>query len=130
MHWVYVPDKDVNFYRLGFYDNILDCNKLSMYIEIGYKSNEEVNIDHQLKLTLDNLKKMKIIYDHELIAYSSVIMTPAYVHISREGQNLKDLKKKELEDKDIYTIGRYGDWKYCSIEDSIIDAMNLARELN
>ncbi len=57
-------------------------------------------------------------------------MNPAYVHISNEGNSLKNNKKQDLQDHNIYTIGRYGDWKYCSIEDSMIDAMNLAKELN
>lgn len=130
MHWVYVPDKDINFYRIGFYDNILDSDKLSMYVEIGYKSNQNVDVETQLKLTLENLKKLNIIDDHELVAYSSVTMTPAYVHVSDVGQTLKELKKNELSSNGIYTIGRYGDWKYCSIEDSIIDAINLARKFN
>jgi len=129
-HWVYVPDKDINFYRFGFYDNILDSDKLSMYIEIGYESDAEVNIENQLEITIKNLKEIGVISDHKLLAYSSIIMTPAYVHISNEGNSLKDKKKKEIENHNIYTIGRYGDWKYCSIEDSMIDAMNLARELN
>lgn len=130
MHWVYVPDKDINFYRFGFYDNILNSDKLSMYIEIGYESEAEVNIENQLELTLKNLKEIGVINDHKLLAYSSIIMNPAYVHISNEGNSLKNNKKKDLQDHNIYTIGRYGDWKYCSIEDSMIDAMNLAKELN
>ncbi|KRE83800.1 LPS biosynthesis protein [Paenibacillus sp. Soil766] len=130
MHWVYVPDKETNFYRIGFYDNILDSDRLSMYIEIGYRSNEEVNIDYQLNLTLKNLKRMGIIDNHELVAYSSIVMIPAYIHISEEGQRVKENKKKELTQKNIYTIGRYGDWKYCSIEDSITDAINLAKVFN
>ncbi len=56
-------------------------------------------------------------------------MNPAYVHISKVGQNIKESKKKEFEDKGIFTIGRYGDWKYCSIEDSMLDAKNLANKL-
>jgi len=130
MHWVYVPDKEINFYRLGFYDNILDADKLSMYIEIGYASNEDVNTNKEIEITLENLRKMKIIEDHELVAYSTVIMNPAYIHISEVGKKIKDSKKKELEDKGIYTIGRYGDWKYCSIEDSMVDAINTAKKLN
>jgi protoporphyrinogen oxidase len=130
MHWVYVPDKDINFYRFGFYDNILDSDKLSMYIEIGYESDAEVNIENQLELTLKNLKEIGVINNHKLLAYSSIIMNPAYVHISNEGNRLKNNKKQDLQDHNIYTIGRYGDWKYCSIEDSMIDAMNLAKELN
>lgn len=130
MHWVYVPDKDINFYRIGFYDNILDSDRLSMYAEIGYTSFDNVEVEKQLIHTLENLKKMKVIDDHKLIAYSYVIMNPAYVHISKAGKELKKIKKKEFETKGIYTIGRYGDWKYCSIEDSILDAINLAKKLN
>lgn len=130
VHWLYVPDKDINFYRLGFYDNILNANKLSMYVEIGFASNEDVNIENHLDLTLENLKKMQIIDDHKLLAYSSIVMNPAYVHISEAGQKVKEDKKKEFEDKDVFTIGRYGDWKYCSIEDSMLDAINLAKKFN
>lgn len=130
IHWVYVPDKEINFYRIGFYDNILDTDRLSMYVEIGYASEDEVKIDEQLKLTLQNLKRMQIIDNHKLLAYSSIIMNPAYIHISKVSQKIKELKKKELEGYGIYTIGRYGDWKYCSIEDSIIDAINVAKKLN
>lgn len=130
VHWVYISSKEFNFYRIGFYDNILDSNRLSLYIEIGYNSSSNVDVEIQLKDTIENLKKMGVINDHKLIAYSHVIMNPAYVHISGEGKNIKEIKKKEFEKQDIYTIGRYGDWKYCSIEDSIVDAISLAKKLN
>lgn len=130
IHWIYVPDKRINYYRLGFYDNILGTDKLSMYVEIGYKQDDEIKVEEQLKLTLKNLKQMKIIDDHKLVAYSTIIMNPAYVHISKVGQNIKESKKKEYEANGIFTIGRYGDWKYCSIEDSMMDALHLAEKLN
>ena len=130
IHWIYVPDKEINFYRVGFYDNILDTNRLSLYVEIGFRAEDRIEVSEQLKVTLKNLKKMKIIDDHKLIAYSSIIMDPAYVHITKVSQNVKKIMKQKLEMNEIYTIGRYGDWKYCSIEDSIIDALNLAKKLN
>lgn len=34
-----------------------------------------------------------------------------------------------LKGNEIITIGRYGGWKYCSIEDNIIEAQNLAKEI-
>ena len=34
--WVYVPEKDYIFYRLGYYDNILGTDKMSLYVEIGF----------------------------------------------------------------------------------------------
>ena len=78
-HWIYIPDKTCNYYRIGFYDNILDTDKLSMYIEIGFAKNEEIDIDKELKLTLENLKKHNII-DNEtkLKEYVSIVMDPGY----------------------------------------------------
>ena len=54
-HWLYIPDQKTNYYRVGFYNNILGQDKLSMYIEIGYGKNQKIDkkeIDKQLKLTL------------------------------------------------------------------------------
>ena len=101
-HWMYIPDKAVNFYRIGFYDNILDADKLSMYIEIGYGKEDEIteqDVEMQLKLTLENLHKLGIIDDDtKLEEHSTIIMDPAYVHINTETRkwfsNLKRKKKK------------------------------------
>jgi protoporphyrinogen oxidase len=130
VHWIYVPDEDINFYRVGFYNNILEQEKLSIYVEIGYSSKADIDEEQQLKLTLENLRKMGIIDSHQLVAYSTVIMDPAYVHISRESQKIKKKYISIFNQMNVYSIGRYGDWKYCSIEDSIKDAKNLANMLN
>lgn len=130
LHWIYVPDKNINFYRVGFYDNILDTSKLSMYIEIGFNSNDKINIEREMNETLINLKRLGIIDDHKLIASTYIIMNPAYVHISNQSQDIKNLIKGQYQRFGVYTIGRYGDWKYCSIEDSILDAINLSKMLN
>ena len=125
-HWMYIPDKKCNYYRIGFYDNILDSEKLSMYIEIGYDKNADINVKEQLRLTLENLKKQNIIDDTmKLEEYVSIIMDPAYVHINGITYE-KILKLKQyLSQTNIYTIGRYGGWTYCSMEDCMIEAKNL-----
>ena len=131
IHWAYVPDRDINFYRVGFYDNILGESKLSMYVEIGLASSDDVNEEEQLALTLANLRKLGIIdKDNKLISFSVIMMDPAYVHVNSKLDELKTSLKIDLKSKNIYTIGRYGDWKYCSIEDSMMDAVRIANELN
>lgn len=133
-HWLYIPSKDCNFYRCGFYDNILGTDKLSMYIEIGYNKNEEITeeeINKQLKLTLENLNQMGIITDDmNLKEYVSIIMDPAYVHINTETEKLIQTAKEELKENNIYTIGRYGAWIYNSMEDSMLKAKELAETLS
>ena len=129
-HWMYIPDKEVNYYRIGFYDNILDSDKLSMYIEIGYDKNAKINVEEQLKLTLENLKKHEIITDDmKLEEYSTIIMDPAYVHINgKVDKEITELKNK-FKDNNIYTIGRYGAWTYCSMEDCMLGAKELAEKI-
>lgn len=125
-HWTYFPMKECNFYRAGYYSNILGTDRLSMYIEIGYKENDKIDFDEQLRLTLMNLKKLKIITDHKLISYNTLVINPGYVHITEKSIKGVSTFKKALKMKDVYTIGRYGSWIYCSIEDCIIQAMRLA----
>lgn len=131
--WIYFPDKNINFYRAGFYDNILSTDKLSMYIEIGYSKEsiiDESTINKELSLTLDNLKKCKIIDNtFKLVKYESIIMDPAYVHIDK----LHDKKVKQiindLETKNVYSVGRYGSWTYSSMEDAMLQSKELVEKL-
>lgn len=128
-HWTYFPDKSINFYRAGYYCNILGSDRLSMYIEIGFKEQDDINIEEQLKLTLDNLRKCKIITDHQLISYNSLIINPGYVHITKKSSRKVEIFRDKMSTKGIYTIGRYGKWTYCSIEDCMVDAINLCKKL-
>ena len=132
-HWIYVPDRNINFYRCGFYSNILNTNKLSMYIEIGYNKDFVINekeINRQLKLTLNNLEKIGIIDESmKLTDYVSIVMNPAYVHINKKTDKKIIKLKNELAKKHIYTIGRYGAWVYNSMEDNMFTAKQLAEQL-
>lgn len=132
-HWLYVAAKDCNFYRCGFYNNILGQEKLSMYIEIGYNKTAvvtEEDVATQLELTLENLKKIGITdEDTKLVEYSVIMMDPAYVHISTETNKKLDELKADFATKDVYTIGRYGAWIYNSMEDSMLKAKELAEKI-
>lgn len=132
-HWMYIPDKNVNFYRIGFYDNILDADKLSMYIEIGYGKNDVItdeDVERQLKLTLENLQKLGITDEETILEeHSTIIMDPAYVHISTETDKKVSEFKERVAKENIYTIGRYGAWTYCSMEDSMVAAKTLAEQI-
>ena len=128
--WVYIPDKDICFYRLGYYDNILDTSKMSLYIEIGFPKNFIIEDEQKyLHRVLEDLKKIGVVKDEELIDYHSMVMDPAYVHINQKGIQTVEKYKKQLDQDNIYSIGRYGSWTYCSIEDNIIEARSLAEKI-
>lgn len=129
VHWVYFPQRDVSFYRIGYYDNIFDTDRLSLYVEIGYSKDAAVDVDAMRTRVLADLRKVGVITDHELVAEHSVVMDPAYVHITQGSLRAHAQVTKDLSTRGIYSIGRYGAWTYCSIEDNIVEARALVATL-
>lgn len=128
--WVYFPDKDIVFYRLGYYNNIIRNNRMSLYIEIGLKEDDELkDFSYYLDKTLADLKKIGIVTDHQLVDYEAILMNPAYVHITQQSEKIVSQLKDDLKKQNIYSIGRYGSWTYCSIEDNILEAKALSDTL-
>lgn len=134
IHWAYYPQKELSFYRVGFYDNIFGTPEMSLYVELGYPSGagprtahiDEHEIARAKERVLADLAKVGVIEGHRLVAEQHVVMDPAYVHITRA--SLADVaeKKKVLESRGVSSIGRYGSWTYCSIEDNVVEARALA----
>ncbi|MBR1792266.1 MAG: NAD(P)-binding protein [Bacteroidales bacterium] len=130
-NWIYYPDPSLVFYRVGFYDNILQQDRMSLYVEIGFGQGDQVPpADTLLERVLDDLRKIGVLTDQRLEAYNTVLMDPAYVHITHQSETDKAEKMALLSNNDIYSIGRYGAWKYCSLEDNLHDAIQLAEKLS
>ena len=130
-HWRYFPGNEI-FYRVGFYNNILGQEKLSLYVEIGAQADRKLDETELLIQVLADLKDLGIIEDgvHELIDYQFLVMNPAYVHITKDSKQIYDEWCQEYNPQGIYSIGRYGSWTYCSIEDNIIEAQQTVKILN
>lgn len=129
-HWIYFPSEKYCFYRVGFYDNILGADRMSLYVELGFSKEAPINPDEWFPRVLNDLKQAGIVSNSQnVIDYESIIMDPAYVHISEASRQDVVEKKRLLAGMDIYSIGRYGSWTYCSIEDNIREARVLAEHL-
>jgi len=128
-HWIYFPGNEV-FYRVGFYNNILSQDRMSLYVEIGLKQNQEISEDLLLHSVLSDLKKCNIITNQSLIDYECLLMSPAYVHITEESNNIYNKWCETNNVNNIYSIGRYGSWTYCAIEDNIIQTKETANIIN
>ena len=128
-HWIYFPEKTYCFYRVGFYSNIIPSDRMSLYVEIGFSNDDDVDVNSMLQQTLTDLQKAEIISNQRLVSWHSVIMNPAYVHITEEGLEETQRIKKLLAVNNVYSIGRYGSWNYSSIEDNMIEATELAISL-
>ncbi len=129
-NWVYYPARDVSFYRIGYYDNIFDADRMSLYVELGYPRDAKLDaaeIERLRGRVLDDLKKLGVVGAQRLVAHHSVVMDPAYVHITRASMAEHARLTAILRGHGVHSIGRYGGWTYCSIEDNIVEARALAQ---
>jgi protoporphyrinogen oxidase len=125
VHWIYYPDRDIVFYRVGFYDNIFEADRLSLYVEIGFARDAVVDVAASRARVLRDLERVGVIQGHRLVAEHHVVMDPAYVHITRRSMAEHARLKRELAAQGVHPVGRYGGWTYCSIEDNIVEARAL-----
>jgi len=133
LHWIYYPDPSLSFYRVGFYDNIFGTARMSLYVELGYPSSAVLDaaaIESAKQRVLADLAKVGVVRGQRLVAEHSVVLDPAYVHITRESMAEVSRHKQLLATRGVYSAGRYGSWTYCSIEDNIVEARELAARFN
>lgn len=130
VHWAYFPEERYRFYRVGFYDNILNTDRMSLYVEIGYPKDQTPDIDQERARVLSDLRDAGIIQGQELVSHHDVVLDPAYVHITSKSRAAHEHLGGILRLRGVHAIGRYGGWTYCSIEDNIIEARALARQFN
>jgi protoporphyrinogen oxidase len=129
-HWIYYPSPELCFYRVGFYDNIFESDRMSLYVEIGLENDASVDVEAMRARVLADLKKAGVLSDHELVAWHSVVMDPAYVHITKSSIAAQRSLSEVFAHHGVHSIGRYGRWTYCSIEDNIVEAKELVARLD
>jgi protoporphyrinogen oxidase len=125
VHWIYYPDRARAFYRIGFYDNIFDADRMSLYVELGFPAGAAIDEAAARTRVLEDLRHEGLVTDHQLVAEHSVVMDPAYVHITGASQAEQRRLAARLAEHGVHSIGRYGGWTYCSIEDNIVEARRL-----
>jgi hypothetical protein len=122
VHWTYYPSRDTVFYRVGWYDNILGSDRMSLYVEIGFPSDAPVDVAAMRGRVLDGLRAEGVLTTQRLVAEHSVVLDPGYVHITKRSLAEQARLSALLRERGIWSIGRYGGWTYCSIEDNIVEA--------
>jgi protoporphyrinogen oxidase len=129
VHWMYFPDRALSFYRVGWYDNIMGGDRMSLYVELGAPAGTRHDLDATLGQVLADLAREGIVDDHKLRAWHSVVLDPAYVHITTRSLAETARVRGALAAAGVHSVGRYGGWTYCSIEDNLVETRALARAL-
>lgn len=126
-HWMYFPDPALVFYRVGWYDNIMSGPRMSLYVEIGADKDAVIDVEASRERVLRDLAGAGVVTDQRLVSWHSVVLDPAYVHITGAAQAEHRRLSAILHAAGVYPVGRYGGWTYCSIEDNMVETRALAR---
>jgi protoporphyrinogen oxidase len=133
-HWVYYPEENVIFYRIGFPTSfsmdVAPERRISIYAEIAYSDAKKIDKNEAVSNAISDLKRCGIISDESSVE----ICLPMDI---KYGYALYDFNRKHavgvikdyLEKFGIYTIGRYGSWRYMSMEDVILEGRDVAEQI-
>jgi protoporphyrinogen oxidase len=133
-HWIYFPHQEVCFFRVGFFDNfspnLTPLDKSSLYVEVSYSKDKPINKNTIISRINNDLRKIGILSSSDSICVQDVndikYGYPIYDF------NYHQIRKKILEffqANHIFGCGRYGLWKYMSIEDAILSGKEVAENL-
>ncbi len=133
-HWIYFPDDDVPFYRVGFPSNfssgVCPPGTGSMYVEFGLGRDQPLDAERLRRQALDALRSEDILQAGDAILASDVIrIDPGYVIFDRERQQVMQRVIPELESRGVHSIGRYGAWTYSYMERALLDGLELGQRL-
>ncbi|MGA8090317.1 MAG: NAD(P)-binding protein [Terracidiphilus sp.] len=135
IHWIYVPDREMPFYRVGFYSNISKgtCapGHSAAYVEVGMTPEEADKVDVIGRIQPEVLAHLEIlgwIDRRDVICVATHTIRCAYVHHTPARDRVVSAALARLKEHDVHPIGRYGLWDYTSMEDSIDSARRAVTE--
>jgi protoporphyrinogen oxidase len=130
-HWVYVPEKEYPFYRIGFPSEVVESNVpdgySSVFTEVSFNGSIPEGIDDRIikgLLDMDIIKSKK-----DIVLTHPMVLKDAYVIYNEDREALIPVIKNKLESSGIYTAGRYGNWEYGSMEDAILQGFEMAEKV-
>ncbi len=133
-HWIYFPQKNIPFSRLFFSSNFSknnaprgksSCSALVTYLpESNFDITEFENKSLQSLIKLGFLKNESDIIDKIPLKIKYGFPLPT-IGLSKQVRIIKNF----LNEYKIFSIGRYGEWKYSGIEHAIEDGENIELKL-
>lgn len=137
-NWIYFPEEQFDFYRVGFFSNASKdtCppGYNSCYIEIAYPEGKpplQQEYDDKIVSAWYKLIEIGIIVPEEkgnMEHLGKGLISPAYVICDKNWNESRKFLLNWLEERDIFSGGRYGGWEYSAMDDAIEWGERLAEK--
>ena len=133
-HWIYYPEPDYIFHRISFpmnfHSSMAPEGKSSITAEVATSRYKHLDRSSMVSQVITDLQKAGFVQDQsEIISHNVLELTPAYVIYHLEHRRDVDLLHAFLEQNDIYSCGRFGEWEYLNMDVSILSGKRLAEKV-
>jgi protoporphyrinogen oxidase len=134
-HWIYFPEPHIPFYRAGFYSHFSPSSappgKTSLYVELSHLPGTPLDREIIIEAAYRGLEDCGLMGGGNEIVVEDAVEIP-YAYVIYDDQRRKALPEvvSYLKKHNVFTIGRYGSWKYMSMEDTLLQGKEVAEELN
>ncbi len=133
-HWVYLPERDIPFYRIGSYSafsrelTLPEYN--TFYIEYSYKRGSVCDISNLSRRIPPLLMRLGFIaQESDVIEIKPNTIDCAYVIFDKYYQKSTKIIFDYLKKKGIFSIGRYGRWEYSAMQDAFLYGKEAAETI-
>jgi len=133
-HWIYFPQKESCFFRVGFPHNfssdLAPRGKGSLYAEVSYSDRKPIHKRKVISKITQDLKKCGLLSSKSKICAKDINdIEYGYPIYDRRYKAAREKILSFLNENGIFPCGRYGSWKYMSMEDAILDGKRVAETL-
>ena len=134
-HWMYFPEKEYSFYRLGCWNAISPTmapdGTSSLYAEASSLYPTQKEITRKILRAKRDMMKFFNFSENDICIEKNLILPHAYVIYNEWRKNYLDKLLNLLSSEfDIHSIGRFGAWKYSSMQEAILDGKHTAEKLS
>lgn len=133
-HWVYFPEPEYSFYRIGFPSNLAPgmaprgC--ASVWAERSLLPGEPFDEQEVIATTTDDLRRAGILRARDRVVFARVgVLDPAYVLYDRHRARHVPRVLETLREHGIDSTGRFGAWEYSSMEGAMRAGADAAERL-
>lgn len=132
-HWIYFPEREYPFYRLGFPHNfatsMAPAGCSSLYGEFSHMRKSTTEVQTLLATARAATKKLFALHDHEILTEKIITIPHAYVIYDQWRDCNIDKIHEQLAEYAIHSVGRYGAWKYASMQEGVLDGKAIAEKV-
>lgn len=132
--WIYFPEKKYPFYRLGFWHNIapqlVPNGSSGVYGEFSFikNSTSTSKISQKTDEVLAKMLSFLKVSENDICVRKDLLLNHAYVIYDAWRQDNIDTILKTLAAENILSTGRYGEWKYSSMQEAFQDGAAAAEK--